>query len=872
MAGSIKGITVEFNGDTTKLQKALRQMNQEARKTDKELKDINKALKFNPGNTTLLAQKQQVLAQRVGETRNKLVALKNAQKEFLATPGADKHSAEYRQLEREIITTESKLKHFELELKKLNNVKLAALSQQLTNLGQKMRNAGRSMTMYVTTPIAAGLAAATKKTIDFDKAMSQVAATLGKTNKEMENERVTINGFSGSLRELAIEMGSKTAFSATEAAEALNYMALAGYDAQTSAKMLPKVLNLAAAGNMELAKASDMVTDSQSALGLSIKGTNKLIDQMAAASSKSNTSVEQLGEAILTVGGTAKSMKGGTKELTAVLGVLADNGIKGAEGGTALRNILLSLGSPTSKAAAQLKELGVSVYDAQGNMRDMRKIMPELAKALDSLSGEERTKALAAIFNKRDLKSVNALLGTSTERWSELSKAISNSGGAASRMAQTQLDNLGGAITILKSALEGLAINVGDVLTPYIRRFAEWITKLATRFNGMSPVAKKVVVALAAITAAIGPLLLIFGGLASAMGAILSALPMLGVAFAALTGPVGIAAAAIAGCVAAIVLLWKNSETFRKSVKAAWSQIGAAVKEATETIKAAMKSAGVSSNDLKKVFSAIAKFITNVWGSKLGGIIQRVATTIAATIRALASTISAISALMSGDWKKFASNMASATKAMATGIVNAFVPVNKIKQLAQTAANGVRTVFSSMSSSIRSTIASAVNAAGSTWNGIKSKLTTPLNNAYSTVKSALNKIKHLFPMSIGKVFSNLKLPHFKVSGGKAPFGVGGKGSLPHWSVSWYKKGGIFNGPSVIGVGEAGPEAVIPIDRLQQMMNSMADSIVNGIAMNNMVQGAAAGGEITIQNYLFKGGPDLGETVVKTYDQYKKILG
>jgi phage-related protein len=348
--------------------------------------------------------------------------------------------------------------------------------------------------------------------------------------------------------------------------------------------------------------------------------------------------------------------------------------------------------------------------------------------------------------------------------------------------------------------------------------------------------------------------------------------PALATAFAALTGPIGIVAAAIAGCVAAIVLLWKHSETFRKSVKTAWAQIGAAVNDAVKAIKAAMKSAGVSGNDLKKAFSAIAKFITEIWGSKLGAIIQRVATTIAATIRALASTIRAISALMSGDWKKFGSNMASATKAMATGIVNAFVPVNRIKQLAQTAANGVRTVFSSMSSSIRSTITSAVNSAGSTWNGIKSKLTTPLNSAYSTVKSALTKIKHLFPMTIGKVFTGLKLPHFKVSGGKAPFGVGGKGSLPKWSVSWYKKGGIFDGPSVIGVGEAGPEAVIPIDRLQDMLNKMADSIVNGIAMNNMLQGAAAGGEVVIKNYLFESGPQLGETVVKTYDQYKKIIG
>ena len=138
----------------------------------------------------------------------------------------------------------------------------------------------------------------------------------------------------GELRDFAQEMGSTTAFSATEAADALNYMALAGYDAETSMTMLPNVLNLAAAGGMELATASDMVTDSQTALGLSLEETSTLVDQMALASSKTNTSVSQLGEAILSIGGTAKNLSGGTTELNQVLGLLADNGIKGAEAGT----------------------------------------------------------------------------------------------------------------------------------------------------------------------------------------------------------------------------------------------------------------------------------------------------------------------------------------------------------------------------------------------------------------------------------------------------------------------------------------------------------------------------------------------------------
>lgn len=301
---------------------------------------------------------------------------------------------------------------------------------------------------------------------DFDTAMSQVAATMGVTVDEIDD-----------LRQFAMDMGATTAFSANEAAQALNYMALAGYDAETSMKMLPNVLNLAAAGNMDLARASDMVTDTQSALGLSLNDTAKLVDKMAKASSKSNTSVEQLGDAMLTVGGTAKDLKGGTTELATVLGVLADNGIKGAEGGTALRNVILALSAPTDKAAEKLDELGVSAYDADGNLRALPDIFADLNGAMDGMTQGEKTDVLNMIFNKVDLKSANALLATSAERFDDLSSAIDGATGAAEQMATTQLDNLNGDITLMKSALEGAKISLSNRLTPALRKFVQMGTK-----------------------------------------------------------------------------------------------------------------------------------------------------------------------------------------------------------------------------------------------------------------------------------------------------------------------------------------------------------------------------------------------------------
>lgn len=341
-----------------------------------------------------------------------------------------------------------------------------------TAAGHKLSSAlgkAASVSVKAVTATSAAVAAFGKASVstgmEFDAAMSQVAATMGTTTDQIEG-----------LRDLAMEMGSATAFSATEAAEALNYMALAGYDAKTSTAMLPNVLNLAAAGGIDLASASDMVTDAQSALGLSLEETTAMVDQMAKTASSSNTSVSQLGEAILTVGGTASYMAGGIEEINAVLGVLADNGIKGSEAGTHLRNMLLSLSSPTDDAAAMIEKLGLEIFDAQGNMRSFSDIFPELNAAMADMTDQEKLDAFSTLFNSRDIAAATALLNTTTERWEELGGAIENSAGAAEQMANTQLDNLEGDVTLFKSALEGAQIVISDQLTPTLREFVQFGT------------------------------------------------------------------------------------------------------------------------------------------------------------------------------------------------------------------------------------------------------------------------------------------------------------------------------------------------------------------------------------------------------------
>lgn len=351
-----------------------------------------------------------------------------------------------------------------------------ALSQATKGLGTITKTVA-SATAAAAAAVGAMGVAAINTGREFEGAMSQVAATMliDKTTAEGQKAFET-------LENAARECGASTAFSATEAAEALNYLALAGYDADKAATALPTVLKLAGAGAMDLAAASGMVTDSMSALGIEATEANltQFSDQLAQTASKANTSVAQLGEAILTVGGTAKGLAGGTTELNTALGILADNGLKGAEGGTHLRNIILSLQNPTDKAADALKGLGVDVYDAQGNMRGLNDVFKDLQGAMDGMSNAQKDNVLSTLFNKTDLTAANAMLANCTDRFDELSAAVENSAGACENMYAIQLDNLNGDIDILKSGLSDLGISIYKDLNGPLRE----MTQLATSMVG----------------------------------------------------------------------------------------------------------------------------------------------------------------------------------------------------------------------------------------------------------------------------------------------------------------------------------------------------------------------------------------------------
>lgn len=571
MAGTkIRGITIEIGGDTSGLNKALGSVNSQIKSTQSQLKDVERLLKLDPSNTELLTQKHKLLKEAVTETKDKLKTLKETQDKIDSGKVTTSKEA-YDALKREIVSCETSLKDLEKQAAQSNAV-LVKTGEAFDKISEKADSAGKKMSV-LTGAIAAGGVVAVKTTATFESAMSQVQATMGVTKDSMS----VVNGESvntmDTLNALAKEMGAKTAFSATECAQALNYLALAGYNTQQMCDTLPIVLNLAAAGDMELATASDMVTDAMSALGMGVDQAGKMVDQMSKTASTTNTSVSQLGEGILTIGATAKSIKGGTDELNTALGILANNGIKGAEGGTHLRNIILSLQKPTDAAAAIMESLGVAVYDSEGNMRSLNDILTDLNISMEEMTSEEKTNAIGDIFNKTDLASVNALLANTGDTWSNLQQTIADSGGAAQQMADTQLDNLNGQITILKSQIEGLLIQIGEKILPYIKKTVDGLSGVITWLSGLDSATQNMIMIILLIVAAIGPLLIFIGKMASGVSAIIKVVQILIPIVSSLNAvlaanPIILIIAGITALIVAIILLYNKCEWFRDGVNA----------------------------------------------------------------------------------------------------------------------------------------------------------------------------------------------------------------------------------------------------------------------------------------------------------------
>ena len=373
--------------------------------------------------------------------------------------------------------------------------KLAAFSSAATSTG-------KSLTKGLTVPIAGIGTAAVAVTAKFDAGMSKVQAISGATGKEMEQ-----------LRAKAKEMGAQTKFSATESAEAFNYMAMAGWKTNDMLDGIEGIMNLAAASGEDLATTSDIVTDALTAFGLSAKDSTHFADVLAAASSNANTNVSMMGETFKYVAPVAGALGFSVEDVSTAIGLMANSGIKGSQAGTALRNIFTRMVKPTKESAKVMKDLGISVTDSSGQMKDFDTIMGDLRKGFDGLSEAEKAQAASALAGQYGMSGLLAIVNSSDKDFNKLKDSIYNADGASQEMAETMMDNLPGAITLAKSALEGLGIRIGEVITPAVTKVVRVFTSFISWLSQASDGAVAFAVGMGVILASIGPVLIITGTL-----------------------------------------------------------------------------------------------------------------------------------------------------------------------------------------------------------------------------------------------------------------------------------------------------------------------------------------------------------------------
>lgn len=526
MASPIGNMVIRVDLDGAGFNKGIAGLNRQMRMVSREMSAnlsqfgrYDKSLEKSRLKVDGLTKRQQLQTQKVKELKaqyNRLSA-ETGENSAKTQAAASKYNEAYAKLnlyEKELAEATNEMKRMEQQQRVLNTsmgkigAKLTQWGPKFQEIGRSMQSVGRSMSLYVTAPVVAGFGAAVKKSIDFDDSMRKVKATSGATSGEFQQ-----------LRDKALEMGAKTKFSASQSAEALNYMALAGWDTKEMMSGIDGVMQLAAASGEDLGAVSDIVTDSLTAFGLKAKDSGHFADVLAQTSSKANTDVRGMGEAFKYAAPVAGALGYTVEDTSIAIGLMSNAGIKGEKAGTALRTMFTNLAKPTKAMKNQMDELGISITDSKGNMLPMRDVMDQLRGKFKGLSKDQQASAAATIFGKEAMSGALAVINASDEDYKKLTKSIDNSAGASKRMADEMEGGIGGSIRRMKSSIESLAISIGDVLAPYIKKLAEFIADAAAKLNEMPKGTQKVVVGLGLIAAAIGPLLVTLGVMVSTIGA-----------------------------------------------------------------------------------------------------------------------------------------------------------------------------------------------------------------------------------------------------------------------------------------------------------------------------------------------------------------
>ena len=753
MANRIKGITVEIGGDTTKLSKALQGVNRDIKGTQTQLKDVQKLLKLDPTNTELLSQKHKLLADAVSATKEKQEVLKTAAEQAnTALANGEISQQQYDALQREIIETENELKRLTTEANNSHTAleKMGVLGETLQSAGDKISGVGQKLL-----PVTAGVTAlgtiAVKTGADFDAAMSKVAAVSGATGSEMD-----------ALREKAREMGSKTKFSASEAADAMNYMAMAGWKTNDMLSGIEGIMNLAAASGEDLASTSDIVTDALTAFGLSASDSGHFADILAAASSNANTNVSMMGETFKYAAPVLGSLGYSAEDSAIAIGLMANAGIKSSQAGTALRSAITNLAKPTDTVASAMEQYGISLTDSSGKMYSLRELMEQLRQKLGGLSEAEQAQAAASLFGKEAMSGMLAIINGSPADFEKLSNAIDTCSdtvdgynGTTEKMAAVMQDNLAGQVTILKSQLEELAISFSDILMPTIRSIVSRIQDLVDKLNQLDPRTKETIAKIALVAAALGPMLVVLGKTISSVGTVFSAVSKLPALFSAVqsgigavTGALGVSLgpllaiiAAVAALVAAFVHLWKTNDEFKSNIIAIWEQIKSTFTGLTQGITDRLNALGFDFESFTDVLKAAWDGLCNLLAPIFEGVFQNISNIFSEFTGVLLGLLDVLIGLFTGDWEQCWNGIKGIFTSIWNFIVNTFRNImNTLKGIADVVLGWFGTSWNEVWTSIKTFFVDTWNSIASFFTGIVTGIRDFFVNTWTSISNTFTAI------------------------------------------------------------------------------------------------------------------------------------
>ena len=736
-----------------------------------------------------LKQKLELQKTAHDQLKTKVEAAKKAYEDSAKATGEDseetqKLKAEYEKLSSQLSTSESQITKTETAITKQEaavNQSKAALTEmeaELKNVNAELARApfdeyaakaekvGGTLTSVgqKLLPLSTGIAglgvAAVKTTADFDSEMSKVSAISGATGTDLDK-----------LRGKAREMGAKTKFSASEAAQGMQYMAMAGWKTQDMMDGLEGIMNLAAASGEDLASTSDIVTDALTAFGLSAKDSSHFSDILAAASSNANTNVSMMGETFKYAAPVLGSLGYTAEDAALAIGLMANAGIKSSQAGTSLRGAITNLAKPTDTVAAAMDKYGISLTDSSGKMLSLRELMEQLRQKLGGLSEAEQAQAAAALFGKEAMSGMLAIINGSDKDFEKLAGAINNCDGSSEKMANTMNDNLQGQITILMSQLQELAISFGEILMPKIRDIVTHIQNFVDKLNAMDEGQKETILRVGMFVAALAPMLMGLGkvitfsaNVSRALGTLSAGLVKAGgfsgvftKALGLITSPAAIVVGVIAAITAVIIHLWNTNEDFRNTITAIWQKIKDAFTTFAAGISERLSALGITFSDVTSAIKTIWDGFCNLLAPVLEAAFSTIAIALQTAFNVILGIWDVFSAVFSGDWSGAWEAVKGIFSSIWDGLKEYFSTIiGAVKGVAdvflgwfgtnwETVWNGVKTFFEGIWNGISSFFEGIWNGISTfcttVWNGIVTNVTAFCTTVHDTISTIFNAVK-----------------------------------------------------------------------------------------------------------------------------------